>query len=232
VRGRVPLLAGTGLAGTRNTLTRTRRAREAGVDAALVVAPPYVRPTQEGLYRHYSAVADEAGVPVMLYNVPSRTACDLLPETVARLAAHGNILGIKEAVGDDARMRALLALQSERFRVFSGDDPTAARAMLAGAAGVVSVTANVAPRHMARLCAACTAGDEALAQALDRELQPLHALLGAEPNPIPLKWCLAQRGFGEDALRLPLVPLGAAHHARGVDVLARLGLVEAEPAVG
>ena len=231
-RGRVPLLAGTGLAGTRNTVLRTRRARDAGIDVALVVAPPYVRPTQEGLYRHFSEIADHGGLPVMLYNVPSRTACDLQPETVARLASHGNIMGIKEAVADESRMRDLLALQSAAFAVFSGDDATAARAQLSGAAGVISVAANVVPRRFADLCDACAAGDEARALALDHQLQPLYAFLGAEPNPIPVKWCLAQIGICEDHLRLPLLPLGAALRTGGADVLARLGLVEAEPAVG
>ncbi len=230
VDGRIPLLAGTGQSGTRNTIERTRRARDAGVGQALVVAPPYVRPTQEGLYRHFSEVADHGGLPVVLYNVPTRTACDLLPETVARLAGHGNITGIKEAVADERRMTALLALAGERFQVLSGDDPTAARAMLAGAAGVVSVSANVAPARVAALCEACLAGDATLAGERDRALQPLHALLGAEPNPIPVKWCLARRGFGEAALRLPLVPLSASLHARADAVLQSLGLASAQQA--
>ena len=230
VDGRVPLLAGTGQSGTRNTIERTRRARDAGVVQALVVAPPYVRPTQEGLYRHFSEVADHGGLPVLLYNVPTRTACDLLPRTVARLAGHGNITGIKEAVADERRMTALLALAGDGFKVFSGDDPTAARALLAGAAGVVSVAANVAPAAFAALCDACLAGDAAAAGERDRALQPLYALLGAEPNPIPVKWCLARLGFGEATLRLPLVPLSASLHARADAVLESLGLASAQAA--
>jgi 4-hydroxy-tetrahydrodipicolinate synthase len=232
VARRVPLLAGTGLSGTRRTIAQTQRARAAGIDLALVVAPAYVRPTQEGMLRHYSEIAEHGGLPVVLYNVPSRTACDLLPGTVARLARHGNIVGIKEAVADAARMDALLPLRGADFCVLSGDDPTAARAQLAGADGVISVVANVAPRLFAAMCAACAAGDAPHALALDRQLQPLYALLGAEPNPIPVKWCLSQLGFGEAHLRLPLLELTASHHAAMVDALAQLGLVEAAVAVG
>lgn len=231
VDGRVPTLAGTGLSGTRRTIAQTRRARDAGIGFALVVAPPYVRPTQEGMVRHFCEVAEHGGLPVVLYNVPTRTACDLLPETVERLAAHGNIVGIKEAVADEARMRALLPLRGERFAVLSGDDGTAARSIMAGADGVVSVAANVAPAHMARLCAACRR-DPALAAKLDRELQPLYSLLGCEPNPIPLKWCLSRLGFGEAHLRLPLLKLTERHHADAENVLAALGLVEQAAAVG
>jgi 4-hydroxy-tetrahydrodipicolinate synthase len=226
IASRVPVLAGSGLSATRKTILQTARARAAGVDAALVVAPAYVRPTQEGMYRHFSEVAERGGLPVVLYNVPSRTGCDLLPETVARLAGHDNIVGIKEALPDAVRMSALLALKRADFSVLSGDDPTAARAMLAGADGVVSVAANVAPALFSALCVACAGADTAQAQALDQRLRPLYVLLGAEPNPIPVKWCLSELGIGEAYLRLPLLALSAAHHAMGIDVLARLGLVE------
>ncbi len=231
VAGRVPTLAGTGQSGTRRTIAQTRRAQAAGIEIALVAAPAYVRPTQEGLYRHFCEVAEQGGLPVLLYNVPSRTACDLLPETVARLATHGNIVGIKEAVADEARMHALLPLRSERFAVLSGDDPTAARAIAAGADGVISVAANVAPARMAQLCAASVTDPQQAAE-LDRALQPLYALLGCEPNPIPVKWCLAQLGFGEPGLRLPLLELTAGHHAGGRAVLAALGLTQQVAAVG
>ena len=231
VAGRVPVLAGTGLSATRKTIAQTQRARAAGVDFALVVAPPYVRPTQEGLYRHYCEVADRGGLPVVLYNVPSRTSCDLLPETVARLAAHGNIVGIKEARAEPERMRALLNMANADFCVLSGDDPTAMRAMLDGAAGVISVAANVAPALFSALCERCAAGDARSAAAMDRPLQPLYEFLGVEPNPIPVKWCLAQLGIGGPQLRLPLVPLSQAHHARGRELLIRLGLIEAARAV-
>jgi 4-hydroxy-tetrahydrodipicolinate synthase len=230
IRKRVPVLAGTGLSGTRKTIAQTERAKAAGVDLALVVAPPYVRPTQEGLYRHFCEVAEHGGLPVVLYNVPTRTSCDLLPETVKRLAAHGNIVGIKEARPERERMEALLAFAGDRFRVLSGDDPTAMRAMLSGAAGVVSVAANVAPSAFAELCARCAASDAEGAEALDRRLHPLYAFLGVEPNPIPVKWCLGQLGFGGPGLRLPLQTLSQAHHSAGRDVLIRLGLIEAERA--
>jgi 4-hydroxy-tetrahydrodipicolinate synthase len=231
VAGRVPVLAGSGLSGTRKTTAQTQRARAAGVDLALVVAPPYVRPTQDGLYRHFCEVADGGGLPVVLYNVPSRTSCDLLPETVARLVSHGNIVGIKEARAEPERMQALLGFASDHFSVLSGDDPTAMRAMLAGAAGVISVAANAAPAEFAALCDRCAAHDVAAAQSIDLRLQPLYEFLGVEPNPIPAKWCLAQLGLGTPQLRLPLLTLSAAHHAKGRDVLVRLGLIEAARAV-
>lgn len=228
---RVPVLAGTGLSATRKTIAQTQRARAAGVDFALVVAPAYVRPTQEGMYRHFCEVADHGGLPLVLYNVPSRTSSDLLPETVARLAAHGNIVGIKEARAEPERMQALLELASDRFRVLSGDDPTAMRAMLAGAAGVISVAANVAPSAFSALCERSAAGDADAVQTIDRQLKPLYDFLGVEPNPTPVKWCLAQLGLGTAQLRLPLVPLSPTHHAKGREVLVRLGLLEAARAV-
>lgn len=232
VARRVPVLAGSGLPATSKTIAQTRRAVAAGIDFALVVAPAYVRPTQEGMFRHFSEVADKAGVPVVLYNVPTRTASDLKPETVRRLASHGNIVGIKEAVSDEGRMRDLLSLKSNAFAILSGDDPTAARALLAGADGVISVAANVAPAAFAQMCAACLRGDRAGALALDQRLQPLYEALGVEPNPIPLKWALSRLGFGDAGLRLPLTVLNADHHAIVVDALARLGMVEAAAAVG
>ena len=232
VRKRIPLLAGTGLSATRKTIAQTQRARDAGIDFALVVTPAYVRPTQEGLYKHFSEVAEHGGLPVVLYNVPSRTSCDLLPETVARLAVHGNIVGIKEARPEPERMQALLGLQNDGFSVLSGDDPTAMRAMLAGAAGVVSVASNVAPAEFAALAERCAARDVAGASALDERLRPLYDFLGVEPNPIPVKWCLAELGLGTPQMRLPLVPLTAVHHARGREILIRLGLIEAARAVG
>jgi 4-hydroxy-tetrahydrodipicolinate synthase len=169
-------------------------------------------------------VADRGGLPVVLYIVPARTACDLLPEPVARLQGHGNINGIKEAVSDAARMVALLDLRGDAFRVFSGDDPTAARALLAGADGVISVAANVAPALFAAMCAACAKRDEEGALVLDRRLRRLYALLGVEPNPIPVKWCLSLLGFGAPDLRLPLLPMSDAHRAEAAGVLAELGL--------
>ncbi len=225
VAGRVPVLAGTGTANTRKTIAATRRAQALGADAALVVTPYYVRPTQEGLLRHFSEVAEHGGLPVVLYNVPTRTGCDLLPETVARLRAHERIVAIKEARGDPARVSALVALQGPEFAVLSGDDPSCAQAMLAGAQGVISVAANVAPAALRALCDAARAGDVQRTQEFDARLAPLYALLGVEPNPIPVKWCLHELGFGSADPRLPLLPLSAPHRAQARGVLQSLGLV-------
>jgi 4-hydroxy-tetrahydrodipicolinate synthase len=209
-RGTVPVLAGTGHSNTAKAIEQTRRAAALGADAALVVTPPYVRPTQAGLEAHFRAVADDGAMPVVLYNVPGRTGCDLLPETAATLAGHERILGIKEARNEPERMAALLPLRDDGFAVLSGDDPTAMRAMLAGADGVVSVASNVLPRAMRRLCdLARGARDADAARALDARLQPVFAFLGAEPNPIPLKALLARMQIGH-GLRLPLTPLSPA----------------------
>ena len=224
VAGRVPVLAGTGTANTRKTIAATRRAQAQGADAALVVAPYYVRPTQEGMRRHFIEVAEQGGLPVVLYNVPSRTGCDLLPETVARLAAHERVAGIKEAVGDSARVAALVALKSPNFVVLSGDDASCLNAMLAGAQGVVSVAANVAPAAMRALCDAALTGDASRAQAQNKQLTELYALMGAEPNPIPVKWCLHRLGIGTPELRLPLLALSPAHHVQAQRVLDNLCL--------
>lgn len=225
--GALPVVAGCGAAATHKAARLVARARLSGADAALVVTPYYVRPTQEGLYRHYSALADAGELPVVLYNVPGRTGCDLDPATVARLAPHPMIAGVKEARPEPERMRALLALRDEAFTVLSGDDPTAVRAMLAGADGVVSVAANVCPATFRRLCEGArerSSRDAALA--LDAELAPLYAFLGVEPNPIPVKWLLARQGRIASSLRLPLTELSAAHHAAANESLALLDRVE------
>jgi 4-hydroxy-tetrahydrodipicolinate synthase len=208
--GRIPVLAGTGLSNTAKTIEQTRRVAALGADAALVVTPPYVRPTQAGLLAHYRAVADDGALPVVLYNVPGRTGCDLLPETAAELARHERIVGIKEARNDSERMDALLPLRSDGFAVLSGDDPTAARAMLAGADGVVSVASNVLPHAFRRLCDLARAGDRAGAEDWDARLRPAVDFLGVEPNPIPLKAILSRLGIGH-GLRLPLTPLSPIH---------------------
>jgi 4-hydroxy-tetrahydrodipicolinate synthase len=224
VARRVPVLAGTGTANTRKTIALTKRARDLGADAALVVTPYYVRPTQEGLRRHFSDVADQSGIPIVLYNVPSRTGCDLLPETVAKLASHAQIVGVKEARGEPARVNALIASGNSNFSILSGDDPTCANAMLAGADGVISVTVNVAPALVRELCDAALAGDGTRAAAVNERLAPLNAILGVEPNPIPLKWCLQELGLGSADPRLPLLPLSSTHRARAAQILRDLGL--------
>lgn len=220
VGGRVPVLAGTGQSSTARTIAQTRQAAALGADVALVVVPPYVRPTQDGLVAHYRAVADDGAAPVMLYNVPGRTGTDMLPGTVAALAGHPRIIGIKEAHNGVERMQALLALQGEGFVILSGDDPTAARAMLAGADGTISVVSNIVPAAFRRLCDLARAGRAADAQAWDARLQPIHAFSGVESNPIPVKAVLARQGFGH-GLRLPLTTLADAHAALADD-MARL----------
>ncbi|MEO5565564.1 MAG: 4-hydroxy-tetrahydrodipicolinate synthase [Luteimonas sp.] len=210
VAGRIPVIAGTGLANTAKTVAQTRWVAALGADAALVVTPPYVRPTQAGLVAHFRAVADDGALPVVLYNVPGRTGCDLLPETTAVLAGHDRIIGIKEARADGGRMAALLPLRNDGFVVLSGDDPTAAQAMLAGAGGLVSVASNVLPRAMRRLCDLARGRRAAEVAELDARLQPLFTFLSLEPNPIPLKAVLARMQIGH-GLRLPLTTLSPAH---------------------
>ncbi len=225
VARRIPVLAGTGLSNTAKTIALTRRAADCGADAALVVTPPYVRPTQAGLIAHYRAVADDGALPVVLYNVPGRTGCDLLPSTVAALTPHPRIVAIKEARAEPERMAELLALRSPAFAILSGDDPTAARAMLAGADGVISVASNVLPAAMRRLCDLARGGRRAEAEALDAELQPIFDFMGIEPNPIPVKAILARQGIGH-GLRLPLTTLSDAHAAAADATAARIAAVE------
>lgn len=219
--GRIPLIAGTGTSSTQRSCRLTRLARDCGVQAALVVTPAYVRPTQDGLYRHYAAVADQ-GLPVLLYNVPSRTACDLQPATVERLLAHPGVVGIKEALPDLARIAALLSLKSIRpeFVVLSGDDPTALHALAAGADGVISVAANVLPRRFAQMVAAALAGDLERAREFDASMQPLYAALACESNPIPVKSALAMLGVLDGRLRLPLTALATVNEPLLREVLA------------
>jgi 4-hydroxy-tetrahydrodipicolinate synthase len=220
VAGQVPVVAGTGQSGTAHTIERTRLAAACGADAALVVTPPYVRPTQAGLVAHYRAVAGDGALPLVLYNVPPRTGCDMQPDTVAELAGHQAIIGIKEAVADEARVQALLALARPGFSILSGDDGSAARSMLAGADGLVSVASNVAPYSFRRLCDLARAGDAAGCQALGQRLRALVDFCGVESNPIAVKALMARRGFGHpDGIRLPLLPL-SARHAAAADAIA------------
>jgi 4-hydroxy-tetrahydrodipicolinate synthase len=207
VAGRVPVIAGTGDAATARTVASTRRAAALGADAALVVAPYYVRPTQEGLRRHFLEVAEHGGLPVLLYNVPSRTGCDLLPETVAALREHAAIVGLKEAVATDERIRAVAELVRPDFVYLSGDDGTAGKAMLAGAAGTVSVVANLVPRAFRALCDAAAAGDQVATERAHERLEPLLQALNCAPNPIAVKAMLPALGLGSARPRLPLVEL-------------------------
>ncbi|HMI38097.1 MAG TPA: 4-hydroxy-tetrahydrodipicolinate synthase [Steroidobacteraceae bacterium] len=212
--GRIPVLAGVGGSCTASVVERVRRLAEARPDALLVVTPAYNRPTQEGLYRHFAAIAAAAAAPVLLYNVPSRTAVDLLPATVARLAELPGVVGIKEAVGDVARIRELLGAAGPGFAVLSGDDASACEAVLAGASGVISVTANVVPAAMAAVIAAARQGDRAQAEQLDAPLSALHRELAAESNPIPVKWALAEMKMINAGIRLPLTWLSDSAQPR------------------
>jgi 4-hydroxy-tetrahydrodipicolinate synthase len=225
VAGRVPVIAGTGANSTTEAIHLTAAAKAAGADAALLVTPYYNKPPQEGLYRHFKAVAEAVDIPQILYNVPGRTAVDLLPSTVERLAAIPNIIGIKEALGDLDRVRELVALDLPDFALYSGDDGTARASILAGFHGNISVTANVAPEAMARMCAAALASDAETAAAIDAELAGLHRALFAEPNPIPVKWALAELGLADAGIRLPLVPLDEMHHEDVRAALRSAGLI-------
>lgn len=221
----IPVLAGTGQSNTAKTIEQTRRVATLGADAALVVTPPYVRPTQAGLIAHFRAVADDGALPVVLYNVPGRTGCDMQPETVAELAGHERIIGIKEAVNDPARMDALLPLRGNDFSVLTGDDPTAARAMLAGADGVVSVASNVLPHAFRQLSDLARGGKRADAEALDARLRASYDFLGIEPNPIPLKAILSHMGIGH-GLRLPLTTLSSAHAEAAMRIAGQIQQLE------
>lgn len=227
VAGKVPVLVGTGHSNTSKTIEQTRRAAALGADAALVVTPPYVRPTQAGLVAHYRAIADDGDLPLALYNVPGRTGCDMLPETVAELAGHPRIVAIKEARAEPERMQALLELQDAGFAVLSGDDPTACRAMLAGARGVVSVASNVLPAAFRRLCDLALGGRREDAMAWDVRLQAAYEFLGVESNPIPVKALLALQGVGHE-LRLPLQVLSARHQDAAMAMSASIRGIEAE----
>ncbi|MGB1558402.1 MAG: 4-hydroxy-tetrahydrodipicolinate synthase [Oceanococcaceae bacterium] len=225
VNGRIPVIAGTGANATEEAITLTRAAADVGADAALLVTPYYNKPPQAGLYAHFAAVAEAVDIPQILYNVPGRTGCDLLPQTVGRLLDVPNIVAIKEASGSQDRIRALLALGGGLV-VLSGDDATARDSILLGARGDISVTANVAPAAMHAMCAAALAGDAALAAEIDAPLAGLHQHLFCEPNPIPVKWALEQMGRAGGGIRLPLVPLADHLHATVRAALIQAGALQ------
>ena len=223
VAGRVPVVAGTGANSTAEAIHLTRQAEAAGADACLSVVPYYNKPTQEGLYRHFMAIADATSLPVVLYNVPPRTACDMLPATVARLAEHERIIGIKEACGDAERVGELTPVVGDDFVILSGEDAQTLRMLELGAVGTISVTANVVPRLMSEFCAAFLAGRKDDAKALDDTLQPLHAALFVEPNPQPSKWALHEMGRVETGIRLPLIQLSEGARPGLVACLKEIG---------
>jgi 4-hydroxy-tetrahydrodipicolinate synthase len=204
VAGRIPVIAGTGANSTAEAIHLTRRAKELGADACLLVTPYYNKPTQEGLFLHHKAIAEAVDIPQILYNVPGRTACDMLPATVARLAEIPNVIGIKEATGKLERAEEIIRLCGPDFLLYSGDDATAREFCLLGGHGVISVTANVAPKLMHEMCAAARAGDRAAAEAIDAKLAALHRDLFIESNPIPVKWAVHEMGLIKSGIRLPL----------------------------
>ena len=220
------VIAGAGLPSTAATIERVRSLAPLRPDGLLVVTPAYIKPTQEGLFRHYAAVAAASSVPVILYNVPGRTGVDMTPATVGRLASVPGIVALKEAVAGAARVRELRAA-APSIAVLSGDDPTAREAVLAGAVGVISVTANVAPRLMADMIAAARRGDAAAAAEFDARLAGLHEALFVEPNPIPSKWALARMGLMGEGIRLPLTPLSEACGPKVLSAMRQAGIIPA-----
>ncbi|MBT5891328.1 MAG: 4-hydroxy-tetrahydrodipicolinate synthase [Chromatiales bacterium] len=228
VKQRVPVIAGTGSNSTAQTIALSQAIDKFAVDAYLIVTPYYNKPTQEGLYQHYMAIADTVKKPVMLYNVPGRTAVDLLPATVARLAVHGNIFAIKEATGDVSRVAEIQQGCGKDFLQFSGDDATAREYMLLGGHGVISVTTNVAPKQMQAMCAAALAGDADKAAELDAPLSSLHRDLFVESNPIPVKWAVAKQGLCDGTLRLPLTELSAVNQPAVEAALTKASALEGD----
>ena len=225
VAGRIPVIAGSGGNSTAEAIALTRHAKEVGADASLQVVPYYNRPTQEGMYRHFKAIAEAVDLPIILYNVPGRTVADMSNETIARLAPVDNIVGVKDATGNIGRGIELLRMVDKSFAVYSGDDPTAMALMFCGGAGNISVTANVAPRAMHELCAAAMAGDIAKAVEINNRVLDLHAKLFVEPNPVPVKWALTEMGKMPAGLRLPLAPLSAPFHDTVRTALRQAGLL-------
>ncbi|WGL18032.1 4-hydroxy-tetrahydrodipicolinate synthase [Microbulbifer bruguierae] len=225
VAGRIPVIAGTGANSTTEAIELSATAARCGADACLLVTPYYNKPTQEGLYQHYKAVAKAVDIPQILYNVPGRTAVDMLPETVQRLATVSNIVGIKEATGDLERARQVLERVPEGFAVYSGDDATAVELMLLGGHGNISVTANVAPAAVAQMCEAALAGDGETARAINQRIDILHKTLFVESNPIPVKWALKEMGRIDSGIRLPLTALSGEHHALVREALRSAGVL-------
>ncbi len=225
VDGRIPVIAGTGSNSTAQTIELSQAVGDAGIDAYLIVVPYYNKPVQEGMYRHFTAIADAVDHPIMLYNVPGRTVADLEPETVARLAEHGNIMGIKEATGDIARLAAIQTLvDAQDFCCYSGDDFTVLPFIEQGGHGVVTVSGNVVPAAMAELCRLAAAGEHAAAQAIDERLQPLNTALFVESNPIPVKWAVSEMGLMGPDIRLPLTPFSEQYHEQMRTAMAGAGV--------
>lgn len=225
VDGRVPVIAGTGANSTSEAIELTEKAKALGADAALLVAPYYNKPTQEGMYLHFKAIAEAVDLPQILYNVPGRTACDLLPETVGRLSQIPNIIGIKEAAGDVSRVQQIRQLSNDDFKIYTGEDVNTVDFILAGGCGVISVTANVAPRLMHDMCAAALNGDEAKAREINQKLVALHQFLFVETNPIPVKWALSEMAMIPKGIRLPMTVLSEKYHQSVREALITAGVL-------
>lgn len=224
VKKRVPVIAGSGVNSTTKTLKLSQHAKRAGADACLIVTPYYNKPPQRGLYAHYKFIADQLDMPIILYNVPGRTACDLLPETVAQLAEVKHIVGIKEATGNIDRVKDIIKLLGTDFPIYSGDDATALALIQAGGKGVISVTANIAPRKMRAMCDFALAGDFDKAALINKELDALHHDLFLESNPIPTKWALTQMQKIKAGIRLPLIPLDKRYHEKVKEAMHKAGI--------
>ena len=225
--GRIPVIAGTGANSTTEAIELTQCAKDGGADACLLVTPYYNKPTQQGLYLHHKKIAESVDIPQILYNVPGRTAVDMLPDTVARLAQIDNIVGIKEATGDLNRLAEIQSKVSDDFDIYSGDDETGTEFLLRGGHGVISVTNNVAPRAMADMCQAALAGDRERAEAINAPLTGLHKNLFLEANPIPVKWALHEMGMIPAGIRLPLTPLSEEFHALVRAAMQQAGVLDA-----
>lgn len=222
---RIPVIAGAATNVTKSTIDLVQRTCDLGVSGLLIVTPYYNRPTQEGLYQHYARVAEHASKPIILYNVPGRTGCDLLPETVIRLTKTVPIIGLKEAVPQISRVSEIRAACGNQFLLYSGDDPTCLDFMLAGGNGVISVSANVAPEQMQALCEAALHGNHDLARNLQQYLMPVHLAMGVESNPIPVKWAVTRKGYIENVLRLPLTPLSTGGQVKVEQAMQQAGLL-------
>lgn len=222
--GRVPIIGGTGANSTTEALELTKNAKEAGCAACLLVTPYYNKPTQEGLYLHFKKIAEEVDIPQILYNVPGRTCCDMLPETVQRLSELKNIIGIKEASGSIDRIANLRRVCGDDFDILSGDDDIGREAILAGANGVISVTANVAPKFMHEMCAAALQGDEKKSEIINEKISGLHQALFLETNPIPVKWAVSKMGLITEGIRLPMTVLSPEHHEQVISAIKQAGI--------
>lgn len=224
VNGRLPVIAGTGANSTSEAVELTQAAKDAGVDACLLVTPYYNKPTQEGLFLHHQFIANAVAIPQLLYNVPGRTGVDMKPETALRLASIPNIIGIKEATGDLVRAKLLIEQAPASFAIISGDDETAVDLILLGGKGDISVTANVVPAAIARMCELALAGKAEEARAINQRLLPLHTAMFLESNPIPVKWAVEQLGMIQSGIRLPLTPLSAQYHQQVKAAMQAAGL--------